>query len=95
MESIAAAEFKQKCLQLLDSVGPEGITITKRGKPVARLVPARTNDADLIGILEGQIIIDPEDDLFSTGAWVSEEWGDVHTDAASERYGHLSRPPLE
>ena len=78
MESIAAAEFKQKCLQLLDSVGPEGITITKRGKPVARLVPVRTNDADLIGILEGEIIVDPEDDLFSTGAWVSEEWGDVN-----------------
>ena len=68
METIGAATFKQKCLKLLDEVGPEGITITRRGKPVARLVPARTNDGDLIGLLEGRIIVDPEDDLFSTDA---------------------------
>jgi prevent-host-death family protein len=39
---IAAAEFKAKCLALLDEVAETGepITITKRGKVVARLVPA-------------------------------------------------------
>jgi prevent-host-death family protein len=39
---VAAAEFKAKCLALIDSVQRHGteITITKRGRVVARLVPA-------------------------------------------------------
>ena len=43
---VPAAEFKSKCLSLLDRVHERGepITITKRGKVVARLVPA--GDAD-------------------------------------------------
>lgn len=39
---IAAAEFKARCLALIDAVHERGepITITKRGRVVARLVPA-------------------------------------------------------
>jgi prevent-host-death family protein len=39
---IPAGEFKAKCLQLMDKVARsrEPIVITKRGKPVAKLVPA-------------------------------------------------------
>ena len=39
---ISASEFKAKCLALLDQVHSGGapITVTKRGKVVARLVPA-------------------------------------------------------
>ena len=39
---IGAAEFKAKCLALIDSVRDRGepITITKRGRVVARLVSA-------------------------------------------------------
>ena len=40
MRQIAASKFKEQCLALLEEVGPEGIVITKRGKPVAKLVPA-------------------------------------------------------
>ena len=38
---INAAEFKAKCLKLLDEVAAthEPLVITKRGKPVAKLVP--------------------------------------------------------
>ncbi|HXJ40298.1 MAG TPA: type II toxin-antitoxin system prevent-host-death family antitoxin [Bryobacteraceae bacterium] len=38
---IGAAEFKAKCLQLLDAVAKQGtsLTITKHGRPVARVVP--------------------------------------------------------
>lgn len=41
MKQIAAGEFKQTCLRLLDEVGVSGeaILITKRGKPVAQLLP--------------------------------------------------------
>jgi len=46
MKTIAASEFKAKCLHLIDTVRDtaEPITITKRGRIVARLVPA--GDAD-------------------------------------------------
>ena len=38
---IPAGEFKAKCLQLMDKVARtrEPIVITKRGRPVAKLVP--------------------------------------------------------
>jgi prevent-host-death family protein len=41
-----AAEFKAKCLALIDRVRERGepITITKRGRVVARLVPAGDED---------------------------------------------------
>ena len=43
---VPAAEFKSKCLSLLDRVHERGepITITKRGKVVAKLVPAGDTD---------------------------------------------------
>lgn len=41
-EVLPAAEFKARCLALIDRVRDRGepITITKRGRVVARLVPA-------------------------------------------------------
>ena len=41
--SVGATAFKAQCLSLLDRVARTGepLVITKRGKPVARLVPAR------------------------------------------------------
>ncbi len=39
--TVAAGEFKARCLALLDEVAESGIEllVTKRGKPVARVVP--------------------------------------------------------
>jgi prevent-host-death family protein len=71
MRSIAAAKFKQQCLALLDSVGPEGIVITKHGRPVARLVPFQRATADLIGSLKDRIRITK--DIMTTGVvWHAE-----------------------
>lgn len=44
--TVPAAEFKAKCLSLIDRVRERGepITITKRGRVVARLVPAGDED---------------------------------------------------
>jgi prevent-host-death family protein len=41
MRSILATEFKAKCLAILDEVERTGepVTILKRGRPVARLLP--------------------------------------------------------
>ena len=40
---VSATEFKAKCLALLDEIDGEGgtITVTKRGRPVAVVGPAR------------------------------------------------------
>lgn len=39
--TISATQFKARCLSLLDEVAESGeeIVVTKRGRPVARLVP--------------------------------------------------------
>jgi len=41
MKTLSASEFKAHCLAVLDEIAQTGepITITKRGKAVARLVP--------------------------------------------------------
>jgi prevent-host-death family protein len=65
VKRIAATKFKERCMWILDRVGPDGIVITKRGKPVARLIPIRSDSTSLIGALEGKIKI--KGDIFSTG----------------------------
>ncbi len=54
---IPAGEFKAKCLQLMDRVARsrESIVITKRGKPVAKLVPPDELEprAPLFGYMAG------------------------------------------
>jgi len=71
MNQIPAAKFKEQCLQLLDRVGPEGVVITKRGKPVARLLPIHSDSAALIGSLKGRVRI--HGDILATGVkWNAE-----------------------
>ncbi len=65
MKSIGAAKFKEQCLALLDKLTPDGLIITKRGKPVARVIPLRCQSADLIGSLSGRIEV--QGDILSTG----------------------------
>ena len=65
MKSIGAAKFKEQCLALLDQLDPEGLIVTKHGKPVARVVPYEQNCGDLIGSLRDKIEI--QGDIFSTG----------------------------
>jgi prevent-host-death family protein len=44
MRTIAAGKFKANCLAIMDEVQKkrETVLITKRGKPVAKLVPAES-----------------------------------------------------
>jgi antitoxin (DNA-binding transcriptional repressor) of toxin-antitoxin stability system len=65
MTKVAAAKFKEQCLAILDHLPPEGIVITKHGRPVARVLPAERASADLIGALRGKMRI--KGDLESTG----------------------------
>jgi prevent-host-death family protein len=69
MANLNVTEFREQCLQLLDNVPAEGILITKRGRPVAKLLPVPSSCLDLIGSVKN-LSIDAEDDLLSTGlAW--------------------------
>jgi prevent-host-death family protein len=65
MKRIGAAQFKARCLALLDEVEPDGLLITKHGRPVAKLVPAGSESSALIGCLKGRIRV--TGNLKSTG----------------------------
>ena len=65
MKTLGAAKFKEQCLALLDQLDPEGLVITKHGKPVAKLIPFERQSASMIGALRGKIEI--LGDVFSTG----------------------------
>jgi len=67
--SVAAGEFKAKCLQILDEVQRTGqpVTVTKRGKPVARVVPVPAEPGALFGLAKGTMSYARDDDLLSTG----------------------------
>jgi len=66
--TIGAAKFKEQCLALLENLTPEGLVITKHGKPVALVTPYPKESSDLIGCLRDKIEV--HGDLLSTGiAW--------------------------
>jgi prevent-host-death family protein len=56
---IKASEFKAKCLAFLDEVERtrQAVVITKRGKPVAELVPHTAPKRNARGILKGRLEI--------------------------------------
>jgi prevent-host-death family protein len=56
---IKASEFKAKCLAVLDEVERtrQTVVITKRGKPVAELVPHRPQKRELFGCMKGRMEI--------------------------------------
>ena len=75
MKKIAAAEFKARCLTLMDDVRStrEPLIITKRGKPVAKLVPIENTKDDFIGRLKGvfRVVGDIESPI-EPDAWESQ-----------------------
>ncbi len=77
MKTMAAGAFKVHCLKVMDEVQSkrQAVLITKRGKPVAKLVPVEKETDDIFGFFEGKGTI--------TGDIVSpvltpEEWGDLY-----------------
>ena len=72
MKKMAAGAFKVHCLAVMDEVQAkrESVLITKRGKPVAKLVPAEELRTTAFDSLKGKIeivgdivspIVPPED----------------------------------
>lgn len=64
-DEIQASEFKATCLSVLDTVAAtrREIVVTKRGRPVAKVVPIG-EPAELVGSVT---MADDTDDLLSTG----------------------------
>lgn len=62
---VNASKFKEQCLWILDNLDPDGIVITKHGKPVARLIPMETSCGGLIGSLKGKIKV--KGNILTTG----------------------------
>lgn len=59
LRQVSAADFKANCLRLMDEVAQRRtpLVITKRGKPVAKLVPADEKPLDPFGCMAGTVKI--------------------------------------
>lgn len=76
VKKMAAGVFKTNCLAVMDEVQAKRVTvvITKRGKPVAKLVPVSEEKDDIFGFLAGKATI--TGDVVSP-ALTLEEWGNL------------------
>jgi prevent-host-death family protein len=77
MKTIPAGQFKARCLAIMDEVQAkrQAVVITKRGKPVAKLVPIEKEKDDIFGFFKGKIKV--TGDIVSP-ALTPEEWGDLY-----------------
>jgi len=75
-KTMAAGEFKAKCLRVMDQVNAkrEIVVITKRGKPIAKLVPIEETTDPIFGFMNGKIKVNGD----IVGPILTlEEWGDL------------------
>ncbi|HZB88625.1 MAG TPA: type II toxin-antitoxin system Phd/YefM family antitoxin [Terracidiphilus sp.] len=81
MRTIPAGQFKARCLAIMDEVNATGepVLITKRGKPVARVVPSEDrprvapDSESIFGFLRGLATIPDGVDIVSS-PFTDEEW---------------------
>lgn len=59
MKTMAAGEFKARCLQVMEQVNSTRtpVVITKRGRPIAKLVPVDEFRSEVFDSLKGKIEI--------------------------------------
>jgi prevent-host-death family protein len=79
MKTIPAGKFKVHCLAIMDEVQAkrQAVVITKRGKPVAKLVPIEQEKDDIFGFFKGKGKVEIKGDI--VGPILSpEEWGDLY-----------------
>ncbi len=76
VREISASAFKQHCLALLDQVNvtKTRVVVTKRGRPVAQLVPLDEDDAGEATMGSVTLLAEEDGDYFSTGdTWTAEQ----------------------
>jgi prevent-host-death family protein len=56
---IPAGQFKNRCLKLMDEVQKtrQEVVITKRGRPIAKLVPVEPAPSGFVGSMKGTVEI--------------------------------------
>jgi prevent-host-death family protein len=73
MKTMPAGQFKARCLKVMDDVQStrEPVVITKKGRPVAKLVPAVEPADDFLGKLSGvmKIVGDITQPIEDPEAW--------------------------
>jgi prevent-host-death family protein len=73
MKQMPAGKFKARCLSVMDDVNATGepVIITKRGTPVAKIVPVTSKKQNLFGFMVGQfrIVGDIESPVISLEEW--------------------------
>ena len=73
MRTMAVSEFKSRCLRVIDEVRTQGesVVITKKGRPLVRIVPAERPRQKIFGCLKGvvQIIGDIETPVIPASNW--------------------------
>ena len=73
MKTMPASAFKARCLQVLDEVRKfrTPVVITKKGRPVAKVVPPDISATDVFGCMTGtaRIVGDIEAPVVATRTW--------------------------
>ena len=79
MKTMPAGKFKVHCLAVMDEVQSrrEAVIITKRGKPVAKLVPVEQEKDDIFGFMKGKGTVEIKGDIVSP-IITPEEWGNLY-----------------
>jgi prevent-host-death family protein len=75
MKTMPAGVFKARCLRVMEEVKKYRVpvVITKKGRPVAKLVPPDGLAADVFGCMAGtaKIVGDVEAPILAAGAWTA------------------------
>jgi prevent-host-death family protein len=73
MKQMRASTFKARCLAVMDDVQATGepVIVTKRGKPVVKVVPIKPEKDDIFGSMadEVKIVGDIESPVVPLKAW--------------------------
>ena len=73
MRQMRASTFKAQCLKVMNDIQSTGepIIVTKRGKPVVKVVPAESEKDDIFGFMAGkaEIVGDIESPVVPLNDW--------------------------
>jgi prevent-host-death family protein len=73
MKQMQASVFKARCLSVIDEIQSTGepVVVTKRGRPIVKVVPAEPEKSDILGFMAGEfeIVGDIESPVVPPGHW--------------------------
>ena len=73
MKQMRASVFKARCLRVMNDIQATGepVIVTKRGKPVVKVIPAEPEKGDILGFMAGEfeIVGDIESPVVPPSHW--------------------------